>query len=221
MLKKLKKTLSKEIKNRYDKMEGRYLGLENRIYATIEDRLTLLEAKFDDLSDLIKDEVRFRKERNEDKIEDIDEGVLFSDTVEEVKEIIDETIKDTKEKVKVAKNVVNGTVAEAKKIVASKLKKGKKAKAKAEKKAEKKVKETVKKVKEAVEDVAKEIKNDDLKLIKGLGEKMAEKLNSEGITSFEQLAKMTEKEVNALDAKIKSFAARFNRYEWGKQAKDQ
>lgn len=220
MLKKLRKTLSKEIKHRYEKMESRYLGLENRIYTTIEDRLTLLEAKFDDLSELIKDEVRSRKERNEDKLEDIDqeeEGTPFSETVEEVKEIIDERIKDTKEKVKEAKEVVNEKVEEAKKIVASKLKKGKKAKAKAEKKVEKKVKEVAKKVKKA----AQKVEDNDLTAIKGLGEKMSEKLKAEGITSFQQLAKMTEKEVDALDEKIKSFAARFKRYEWGKQAKEQ
>lgn len=220
MLKKLRKTLSKEIKHRYEKMESRYLGLENRIYTTIEDRLTLLEAKFDDLSELIKDEVRSRKERNEDKLEDIDqeeEGTPFSETVEEVKEIIDERIKDTKEKVKEAKEVVNEKVEEAKKMVASKLKKGKKAKAKAEKKVEKKVKEVAKKVKKA----AQKVEDNDLTAIKGLGEKMSEKLNAEGITSFQQLAKMTEKEVDALDEKIKSFAARFKRYEWGKQAKEQ
>jgi predicted flap endonuclease-1-like 5' DNA nuclease len=220
MLKKLRKTLSKEIKNRYEKMEGRYLGLENRIYTTIEDRLTLLESKFDDLSELIKDEVRFRKERNEDKLEDIDQeddGSPFSETVEEVKEIIDEKIKDTKEKVKEAKEVVSEKVEEARKMVTSKLKKGKKAKAKAEKKVEKKVKEAAKKIKE----VAEEIENNDLTMIKGLGDKMAEKLIAEGITSFQQLAKMTEKDVNALDEKIKSFAARFKRYEWDKQAKEQ
>jgi large subunit ribosomal protein L21 len=220
MLKKLRKTLSKEIKHRYEKMEGRYLGLENRIYTTIEDRLTLLESKFDDLSELIKDEVRFRKERNEDKLEDIgqdDDGAPFSETVEEVKEIFDETIKDTKEKVKEAKEAVTEKVGEARKLVASKLKKGKKAKAKAEKEIEKKVKVAAKKVKE----VAEEIENNDLTVIKGLGEKMAEKLKEEGVTSFQQLARMTEKEVNALDGKIKSFAARFNRYEWDKQAKEQ
>ncbi|MBL4650164.1 MAG: hypothetical protein JKY03_10565 [Aureispira sp.] len=220
MLKKLRKTLSKEIKNRYEKMEGRYLGLENRIYTTIEDRLTLLESKFDDLSELIRDEVRFRKERNEDKLEDIDQeddGALFSETVEEVKEIIDEKIKDTKEKVKEAKEAVSEKVEEAKKMVTSKLKKGKKVKAKAEKKIEKKVKEAAKKIKE----VAEEIENNDLTIIKGLGDKMAEKLIAEGITSFQQLAKMTEKDVNALDEKIKSFAARFKRYEWDKQAKEQ
>jgi len=203
MLKKLRKTLSKEIKHRYEKMESRYLGLENRIYTTIEDRLTLLEAKFDDLSDLIKEEVRSRKERNEDKLEEIEEGgdeTMFSETVEEVREIIDETIKDTKEKVE-----------EAKKMVTSKLKKGKKAK------FEKKAKEVVSKVK----NVAQNIENDDLTLIKGLGEKMAEKLKAEGITTFQQLAKMTQKEASALDEKIKSFAARFKRYEWNKQAKEQ
>jgi predicted flap endonuclease-1-like 5' DNA nuclease len=192
------------------------LGLENRIYTTIEDRLTLLESKFDDLSELIKDEVRFRKERNEDKLEDIDqeeEVSSFSETVEDVKEMIDETIKDTKEKVKEAKEVVNDKVEVAKQIVVSKLKKGKKAK----NKAEKKVKEATKKAKV----VAKEIESNDLTVIKGLGVKMAEKLKAEGITSFQQLAEMTEKEANALDEKIKSFAARFKRYEWDKQAKEQ
>ena len=46
MLKKLRKTLSKEFKKRYEKMEGQYLGLENRIYTTIEERLDNLEKKF-------------------------------------------------------------------------------------------------------------------------------------------------------------------------------
>lgn len=224
MLKKLRKTLSKEIKSRYEMMESRYLGLENRIYTTIEDRLTVLESKFDHLSDLIKEEVRNRKERNEGKLEEIEtEGdeQMFSDTVEEVKEIIDETIKETKSKVNVkvkdAKTAVNKKVEEAQKMVASKLKKGKKAKDNVEKKVDKKIKETAKKVKE----VAEEIENDDLTKITGLGEKMAEKLKAEGITSFVQLSKMTQKEVKALDDKIKSFAARFKRYEWDKQAKEQ
>ncbi len=72
MLKKLRKTLGKEFKKRYDKMESHYLGLENRIYTTIEERLSVLEMKFEELSDLIKEEVRHRKERNEDKIEEIE-----------------------------------------------------------------------------------------------------------------------------------------------------
>lgn len=208
MLKKLRKTLSKEIKSRYEQMESRYLGLENRIYTTIEDRLTLLESKFDDLSDLIKDEIRHRKERNEDKLEEMDYEYgepNFSETVEEVKEIIDEAIQDTKGK-------VNDKVEEAKKTVKSKLKKGKKVKAKAEKEIDKKVKEVVKKVEEG---------KDDLTTLKGLGEKIAEKLKAEGITTYNQLAAMTQKDVDALDEKIKSFAARFKRYDWGTQAKEQ
>lgn len=226
MLKKLRKTLSKEIKSRYEQMESRYLGLENRIYTTIEDRLTLLESKFDDLSDLIKDEIRHRKERNEDKLEEMDHEYgepNFSETVEEVKEIIDEAIQDTKEKVnekvKGAKEVVNDKVEEARKTVKSKLKKGKKAKAKAEKKIDTKVREAAEKVRE----VAKKIEEDkdDLTALKGLGEKIAEKLKAEGITTYNQLAAMTQKDVDALDEKIKSFAARFKRYDWGTQAKEQ
>jgi predicted flap endonuclease-1-like 5' DNA nuclease len=81
--------------------------------------------------------------------------------------------------------------------------------------------EELKKYQYTVKKAVKEIENNDLTAIKGLGEKMSEKLKAEGITNFQQLAEMTEKEVDALDEKIKSFAARFRRYEWGKQAKEQ
>ena len=67
-----------------------------------------------------------------------------------------------------------------------------------------------------------EIKNvkNDLTKIKGLGEKLSDKLSSEGIVSYEQLAKLSNKELKALDGKIKGFAARYKRYEWNKQAND-
>lgn len=216
MLKKLKKTLSKEFKKRYDKMESHYLGLENRIYTTIEERLTVLEVKFEELSDLIKDEVRHRKERNEDKLEDIeieDDRTIFSEQVDDVKEAIEAKIKEAKETVTEKVEEVSKQVDKAKKMVVEKLKNGKKV----AKKTEKKVKKVVI---EKVEDISEKVE-DDLTTLKGLGEKMAEKLAHEGITSYQQLAKMTNKEVNELDEKIKSFAARFKRYDWGEQAKNQ
>lgn len=218
MLKKLRKTLNKEFKKRYDKMESHYLGLENRIYTTIEDRLSNLEEKFEDLSTLIRDEIRFRKERNEDKLEDIEaEGtdIVFSETVGEIKEAIADEINDTKEDVKEKVEEVKEKVQQAKEAVTKKLKKAKK--------DAQEVKEDVQEYVEHVKDTVEEIvsgQEDDLTAIKGLGSKMAEKLAAEGITSFNQLAGMTAEEVEALDAKIKSFAARFKRYDWGQQAKD-
>ena len=65
----------------------------------------------------------------------------------------------------------------------------------------------------------KNIKND-LTKIKGLGEKISDKLSAEGIVSFDQLAKLSNKELKALDGKIKGFAARYKRYEWSKQANE-
>lgn len=216
MLKKLRKTLGKEFKKRYDKMESHYLGLENRIYTTIEERLSVLEMKFEELSDLIKEEVRHRKERNEDKIEEIeieDDGTIFSEQVDDVKEAIEAKIKEAKETVTEKVEEVTKQVDKAKKLVAEKLKNGKKAAKKPIKKAKETVVEKVETVAESVED--------DLTTLKGLGEKMAEKLAKEGITSYQQLATMTNKQVEELDEKIKSFAARFKRYEWGEQAKNQ
>ena len=61
MLKKLKKTLSEEFKKRYDKMESHYLGLENRIFTTIEQRIDVLEEKLEELSALFKEELQSRK----------------------------------------------------------------------------------------------------------------------------------------------------------------
>lgn len=223
MLKKLRKTLSKEFQKRYEKMESRFLGLENRIYTTIEERIENLEHKFEELSDLIKEEIRLRKERNEEKIEENDfaafdddnDGSMLSDKVEEVKEVIVDKIKEAKENVTEKAEAVSEKVQQAKELMTQTLKKAKK--------ETQKVAEEVKEVVEtAKEEVAETVENskDDLTKIKGLGAKMAEKLLAEGITSFAQLADLTEEEVEALDEKIKSFAARFNRNDWGKQAND-
>lgn len=209
MLKKLKKTLSKEFKKRYEKMESHYLGLENRIYTTIEARISALEIKFEELSDLIKDEVRVRKERNEDKMEERDiygfdeDDNSLSERLDDVKEVIESKIKEAKETVNEKVEEVAKQVDKAKEIVAQTFKKGSAASETTSPKA-----------------TTSAVENNDLTALKGLGEKMAEKLEKEGITSFEQLAGMSKEEVEALDEKIKSFAARFKRYEWKQQAED-
>jgi predicted flap endonuclease-1-like 5' DNA nuclease len=223
MLKKLRKTLNKEIKRRYDQMESNFLGLENRIYTTIEDRLASLEDKFEELSDILKDEIHSRKEKNEQKtdaleVEDTENNdteekeVLFSEKVEEVKDALVDKLKEAKETVTETAEKVSKTVKKA--ISGKNPKKGSK---KTTKKAKKGKKETTKAPKTAKKVEGTE---NDLTKMNGLGIKMAEKLTAEGITTFAQLADLSSKDLKAIDDKIKSFAARFERYDWGVQAKD-
>ena len=61
--------------------------------------------------------------------------------------------------------------------------------------------------------------NDDLTKMKGLGKVMAEKLASEGITSFAQIAGMSNDDISALEEKIGA-AGKFEKNEWVAQAKD-
>ena len=60
---------------------------------------------------------------------------------------------------------------------------------------------------------------DDLTEIKGVGPKLAEKLNSEGIYTFEQIANWTDDQVEAFD-ELLSFKGRIERDEWVKLAKE-
>lgn len=226
MLKKLRKTLSKEFKKRYDKLESNYLGLENRIYTTIEDRLSTLEDKFEDLSELIREEIRSRKERNEDKLEEMDQedhydedGGMLSEKLDDVKDAVEAKIKEAKKTVSKNKDKVAKQVDKAKDFVNKKIKKGKKV-VKAKKKiVEEAVEDVVETVKDAVEDLTdSEVTTNDLTAINGLGAKFAARLAEEGIVSYKQLATLTEQELAEIDAKIKSFAARYERYDWRKQA---
>ncbi len=221
MLKKLKKTLTKEFAKRYDQLEERYLNIENKVYSTLEDRLASLEQKFDELSDLLIEEIRTRRQQNEEKqaqkssdsaSSDNEDGFDFSEKVAEAKKAVANRIKDIKEDIEDKVEDIKEDVEEQVEKVSKKIAKG-------VKKAKNKAKKGSKEVKKKVEEVVQEA-NDDLTAINGLGEKFAEKLKAEGVTSFEQMASLTKQQVQALDAKIKSFAARYERYEWGKQARD-
>ena len=59
---------------------------------------------------------------------------------------------------------------------------------------------------------------DDLTRMKGVGPRLADKLNSLGYTRFEQLAALTPDEAAALDARLGDFQGRLERDRWIEQA---
>lgn len=59
---------------------------------------------------------------------------------------------------------------------------------------------------------------DDLRLIKGLGPKIAARLGELGITRFDQIAALDADAIAALDAQLGSFAGRITRDNWVEQA---
>ncbi len=62
---------------------------------------------------------------------------------------------------------------------------------------------------------------DDLKLVKGIGPVMEKKLNDFGVYSFEQLGKLTSKDIDALTKTLESFPGRIERDKWVSQSKKQ
>jgi len=82
-------------------------------------------------------------------------------------------------------------------------------KVKKEKKKEPKPKKSTKKI------------VDDLSTLPGLGASFDKKLKAEDISTFEQLAKLQESDINALNDKIPGFKIRYERYEWRARASEQ
>lgn len=66
---------------------------------------------------------------------------------------------------------------------------------------------------------AKSEGTDDLTKMKGLGKVMAEKLEAEGVTTFAQIAAMSDADIEALEEKIGA-KGKFEKNEWVAQAKD-
>ncbi len=60
--------------------------------------------------------------------------------------------------------------------------------------------------------------HDDLTLIKGVGPKLAGLLRRNGVTTFRQLASLSEQEVDELDAKLQEYRGRIRREGWPQQA---
>jgi predicted flap endonuclease-1-like 5' DNA nuclease len=65
---------------------------------------------------------------------------------------------------------------------------------------------------------AEKIISDDLMKLPGLGNSMEKKLNAEGVYTFNQLASLSESDLENLNAKIPGLKIRYERYEWRKGA---
>lgn len=59
---------------------------------------------------------------------------------------------------------------------------------------------------------------DELTRMKGVGPRLADRLNSVGVTSFAQIAALTAEDADALDAKLGDFQGRIHRDRWIEQA---
>ncbi len=59
---------------------------------------------------------------------------------------------------------------------------------------------------------------DDLKRISGVGPKLEQMLNEQGITTFRQLAALSEDDVDALQSRLPQFPGRIRRDDWVNQA---
>lgn len=59
---------------------------------------------------------------------------------------------------------------------------------------------------------------DDLTMLKGVGPKLAARLNELGVTRFAQIAQLTPADAEALDAQLGSFQGRMTRDRWVEQA---
>ena len=65
---------------------------------------------------------------------------------------------------------------------------------------------------------AEKIISDDLMKLPGLGNSMEKKLNAEGVYTFNQLASLSESDLENLNAKRPGLKIRYERYEWRKEA---
>jgi len=63
------------------------------------------------------------------------------------------------------------------------------------------------------------VRQDDLKLISGVGPGLEKKLQDAGVTSYAQIAALTAKEIADLEANVVKFAGRITRDDWIGQAK--
>ena len=82
MIKRIRQLVHKEVQRRYTEFEESYLSLEKYLYSNLEDRLDTIEAKFDSLSELIKNELQNRKSATEQKLQDIQTDTTEESTAE-------------------------------------------------------------------------------------------------------------------------------------------
>ncbi len=195
-LKKLQKKVNKKIKKQYHALEERFLGIEDTLYTSLEDRLASLEEKFDRVVDLLEKQAAATAESKPEKSE--------------------------KKKVKKQKEDSSAESITNKSDKSETL--NKETKGGGEKTSSKKAgkKNTAGRISKQKTSVAKRIEKAaarDLTQLRGIGEKMSEQLHANDIHTLAQIAGMTSKDVAAMDKKISSFSARYERYDWGNEAK--
>lgn len=72
---------------------------------------------------------------------------------------------------------------------------------------------------EAAEEAAPAAEKDDLKQISGIGPVLEGKLNGAGITSYQQIAALSDDEIERLESDVINFSGRIQRDDWIGQAK--
>ena len=72
---------------------------------------------------------------------------------------------------------------------------------------------------EGAEEAAPGAEKDDLKLISGIGPVLEGKLNGAGITTYQQIAALTDAEIERLESEVINFSGRIHRDDWIGQAK--
>lgn len=72
---------------------------------------------------------------------------------------------------------------------------------------------------QAVTVAAPPAEKDDLKLINGIGPVLEGKLHGAGITTYQQIAALTDEEIERLEAEVINFSGRIHRDDWVGQAK--
>ena len=72
---------------------------------------------------------------------------------------------------------------------------------------------------EVAEEAAPAAEKDDLKLISGIGPVLEGKLNGAGITTYQQIAALTDAEIERLESEVINFSGRIHRDDWIGQAK--
>lgn len=72
---------------------------------------------------------------------------------------------------------------------------------------------------EVADEAASPVEQDDLKLISGIGPVLEGKLNGAGITTYQQIAALTDDEIERLESEVINFSGRIHRDDWIGQAK--
>lgn len=158
----------------------------------------------------VTNEAKAKVEETRQSMDEAYEKVVKIDIAKTVSETVDKVTTTAKEKIDETRQTLD-------EVYSRSIKAG------AVKTATKKTKEvakTAKKAKATVKVAAKAIaKNDDLKIIEGIGPKMASILNEAGIVTFKQLA---ETKVSTIKEILAAAGPRYNMHDpstWGKQAK--